>query len=93
MATLVFESQQHHVRASDHSQTIAHVNAWLDARARWVRFNPDAHYVESAMGRKPSRDVQYPAGQKLDRKSIGDYLEPEESDGGPTDAEGMTAAA
>jgi pimeloyl-ACP methyl ester carboxylesterase len=93
MAILVFESQQHHVRASDHSQTIAHVNAWLDARARWVRFNPDAHYVESAMGRKPSRDVQYPAGQKLDRKSIGDYLEPEESDGGPTDAEGMTAAA
>ncbi len=93
MAILVFESQQHHVRASDHSQAIAHVNAWLDARARWVRFNPDVHYVESAMGRKLSRDVQYPAGQKLGWNLIRDYLEPEESDGGPTDAEGMTAAA
>ena len=37
--------------------------------------------------------MQYPAGQKLDRNVIRDYLEPEESDGGPTDGEGMTAAA
>ena len=77
---------------ADASHAIAQVNAWLDAGARWVRFNPDAHYVESVMGRKPARVVQNPAGQRLDRSRIGSLLEPEEANGGPSDAQGMAAA-
>jgi hypothetical protein len=54
LAVLVFESEVGHVTA-DASHAIAQVNAWLNAGARWVRFNPDAHYVEGMMGRKPAR--------------------------------------
>ena len=91
LAVLVFESEAHHVIA-DASHAIAQVNAWLDAGARWVRFNPDTNYVESVTGRKPSRAVQHPAGQRLDRKTITNLLEPEEANGGPSDAQGMAAA-
>ena len=91
LAVLVFESEAHHVTA-DASHAIAQVNAWLDAGARWVRFNPDTNYVESVTGRKPSRAVQNPAGQRLDRKTITNLLEPEEANGGPSDAQGMAAA-
>ena len=91
LAVLVFESEAHHVIA-DASHAIAQVNAWLDAGARWVRFNPDANYVESVTGRKPARAVQNPAGQRLDRKTITNLLEPEEANGGPSDAQGMAAA-
>jgi pimeloyl-ACP methyl ester carboxylesterase len=94
LAVIVFESQQGHVtNSADHPHAIAQVNAWLDAGARWVRLNPDAHYVEAAMGKRPSREVQNPAGRKLDRASIADLVEPEADAGGPTDAQGMTAAA
>jgi hypothetical protein len=68
------------------------VNAWLDAGARRVRFNPDAHYVESVMGTSPVRSVQNPAGQRLDRSTIAGLVEPEQANGGPSDAEGMAAA-
>jgi para-nitrobenzyl esterase len=91
LAVLVFESEAHHVIA-DASHAIAQVNAWLDAGARWVRFNPDAHYVENVMGRTPARGVQNPAGQRLDRSRIGSLLEPEEVNGGPSDAQGVAAA-
>ena len=67
------------------------MNAWLDAGARWVRIIPDTNYVESVTGRKPSRAVQNPAGQRLDRKTITNLLEPEEADGGSSDAQGMAA--
>jgi hypothetical protein len=91
LAVLVFESEAHHV-ISDASHAIAQVNAWLDAGARWVRFNPDTNYVESVTRRKPSRVVQNPAGQRLDRHTIDTLLEPEEANGGPSDAQGMAAA-
>jgi hypothetical protein len=77
----------------DHPHAIAQVNAWLDAGARWVRLNPDVHYVEVAMGKRPSREVQNPTGRKLDRTSIAGLVEPEADAGGPTDAQGMAAAA
>jgi hypothetical protein len=93
LSALVFESRQNHViDAADHPHTVAQVNAWIDAGAHWVRFNPDAHYVEAAMGKRPSKTIQYPAFQRLDRSSIRDLLEPEEGEGGPTDKEGVTAA-
>jgi len=91
LAVLVFESEAHHVIA-DASHAIAQVNAWLDAGARWVRLNPDAHYVESVMGKSPARSVQNSAGQRLDRSGIARLLEPEEANGGPSDAQGMAAA-
>jgi hypothetical protein len=93
LAVLVFESSVGHLTAApDHPHAIAQVNAWLDAGARWVRFNPDVHYVEWAMGKKTSRGVQYPAGRHLDRKHVSDFLEPEGNQGGPSDAQGMSAA-
>jgi hypothetical protein len=91
LAVLVFESEAHHVIA-DASHAIAQVNAWLDAGARWVRFNPDTNYVESVTGRKLARAVQNPAGRRLDRNTITNRLEPEEANGGPSDAQGMAAA-
>ena len=45
------------------------------------------------MGKKPSHEVQFPAGRRLDRGLIRNSLEPEAVDGGPTDNEGMTAVA
>ena len=77
---------------ADHPNAVAEVNAWLDAGARWVRLNPDVHYVELIMGRKPSHEVQSPAGRRFDPKVIRDLVEPEDKDGGPTDKQGMTAA-
>jgi hypothetical protein len=73
------------------TSAIAQVNAWIDAGARWVRFNPDAHYLESAMAKSPARAVQNPAGKRLARNGIAGQLEPEEANGGPSDAQGMTA--
>jgi hypothetical protein len=93
LAVLVFESQQHHVGGNVHPHAVAQVNAWLDAGAQWVRFNPDIKYVEWSMGKKPSREVQLPAGRRLDHAAIRDYLEPEGRDGGPTDTQGMRAVA
>jgi hypothetical protein len=94
LAVIVFESEIGHVgNSADHPHAIAQVNGWLDAGARWVRLNPDVHYVDAAMGRRPSRGVQNPAGRKLDRASIANMVEAEADAGGPTDREGMTAAA
>jgi hypothetical protein len=99
LTVLIFEHQINHGGqgrtgvAADHPHAIAQVNAWLDAHARWVRFNPDEHYVEAILGRKPSHDVQFPAGRRLDRDLIRNSLEPEADDGGPTDNQGMAAVA
>ena len=94
LAVLAFESERGHVTNSvDHPHAIAQVNAWLDAGARWVRLNPDVHYVATAMGKPPSREVQNPAGRRPDRASIAGLVEAEAEAGGPTDTQGMTAAA
>jgi hypothetical protein len=62
-AVIVFESEIGHVtKSADHPHARAQVNGWLAAGARWVRLNPDVHYVEPAMGRRPSRSVQNPPG-------------------------------
>jgi hypothetical protein len=83
LAIVVFESQQQNVSTSpDHPDALAQMNAWIDAGVGWVRFNPDVHYVESIMGRKPSREVQYPAFRKIDRRVIRDLVEPGEKNGG-----------
>jgi hypothetical protein len=94
LAVLVFESQDHHVAGfggARHVNAVAQVNGWLAARARWVRFSPDIHYLAEVMGKKSVRTVQYPAMKALDAKSITDLLEPEAERGGPTDGEGMSA--
>jgi hypothetical protein len=94
LAVIVFESEVGHLTAAaDHPHAIAQVNAWLSAGARWLRFQPDAHYVERVMKKRPARVVQYPAGKGLDRKVITTVLEPEEANGGPSDEQGMGAAA
>jgi hypothetical protein len=93
LSVLVFESRQNHViDALDHPHAVAQIAAWIDAGAHWVRFNPDSHYVEAMMGKKPTLVIQQPAGRKIVRKTIQSLLEPESDEGGPTDKEGMTAA-
>jgi hypothetical protein len=94
LAVIVFESEVGHVTAAaDHPHAIAQVNAWLSAGARWVRFQPDAHYLEWVMKKRPTRIVQFPAGKGLDRDMIASVLEPEAANGGPSDEQGMAAAA
>ena len=89
LSVLVFESREHRAKnPADHPQAVLLVNAWIDANAHWVRFNPGAHYLEAIMGRKSSRRVRVPAGQRLDRRTIRGYLEPEDTEGGPTDKQG-----
>jgi hypothetical protein len=94
LAVLVFESHEHHVAGfggARHVNAVAQVNGWLAARARWVRFSPDIHYLAQVMGKTPARPVQYPAMKAIDLKSIADLLEPEAERGGPTDGQAMSA--
>ena len=94
LAVLVFESQEHHIAGfggARHVNAVEQVNAWLAARARWIRFSPDVHYVTAMMGKAPARSAQYPAMKVLDGRSIAALLEPEAERGGPTDNQAMTA--
>lgn len=94
LAVLVFESQEHHIAGfggARHVNAVAQVNAWLSARARWVRFSPDIHYLAQVMGKPSSRTAQYPAMKALDVKTIADLLEPEAERGGPTDGQAISA--
>ena len=94
LAVLVFESQEHHIAGfggARHVNAVAQVNGWLAARARWVRFSPDIHYLAQVMGKPSARTVQYPAMKAIDDKSIADLLEPETERGGPTDGQAMSA--
>jgi hypothetical protein len=45
------------------------------------------------MKKRPTRIVQFPAGHGLDRAMIASVLVPEAAKGGPSDAQGMVAAA
>jgi hypothetical protein len=96
LAVLVFESQEHHIAGfggARHVNAVEQVNAWLAARARWVRFSPDVHYVTEMMGKAPARVTQYPAMKALDGRTIVALLEPESERGGPTDNQAMSAVA
>jgi hypothetical protein len=44
------------------------------------------------MGRKPSAAIQNPAGKRFMPIEVGNAVEPEAGDGGPTDKEGVLAA-
>jgi hypothetical protein len=96
LAVLVFESEEHHISGFGgvrHLNVVAQVNAWLDARARWVRFSPDLQYLTATMGKTPARQEQYPAMKRLDAAVVRDLLEPEAERGGPTDNQAMSAVA
>ena len=93
LAVLVMESEQNHTDdAPDHAMALAQVQAFLEAKGKWIRLNPDRHYVEMAMGRAPLRSVQNPAGQRPRGESIKSQVVPENTNGGPTDKELGTAA-
>jgi hypothetical protein len=94
LAVLVFQSAEDHVNDdAGYARAIAQINAFLDAGVRWVRLNPDVHYVEWAMKKQSSKRIQNPAGKRFTAASVRDAVEPEDRDGGPTDKAGMTAAA
>jgi hypothetical protein len=94
LAILIYESARMHVdEDSTHPHTIAQVNAWLDAQAPWVRLKPDGHYVERIMAKKPSREIQNPAGRRVDRETIRNLVEPKAVNGGPTDGQSAAATA
>ena len=56
-------------------------------------FSYEGKHYRIAQTHIPVRSVQNPAGRKLDRASIANMVEAEADAGGPTDREGMTAAA
>jgi hypothetical protein len=96
LAVLVFESEEHHIAGfggARHLNAVAQVNAWLDARARWVRFSPDLQYLTATTGKTPARQDQYPAMKRLDPAVMRDLVEPEAERGGPTDNQAMSAVA
>lgn len=94
LAVIIFASVQDHVQATaDHLHIRAQYDGFQAAGVRWIRLNPDAHYVEWVLGRRPLRVIQNPAGVRFDRYSIRTALESEPQDGGPTDEEALIAAA
>jgi len=94
LAVSIFATEEDHVQATaDHRHILSQYNAFQAAGVKWIRLNPDAAYTEWAMGRKPSRTIQNPAGAKFDRRSIRAAMEPEPRDGGPNDFQGTAAAA
>jgi pimeloyl-ACP methyl ester carboxylesterase len=65
LSVLVFESKQNHViDAADHPQSVAQVNAWIDAGAHWVRFNPDSQLRRSERGKEAVGSNSVPCGQE-----------------------------
>lgn len=94
LAVLIWSCERDHVqRTPDHRHIRLQNDAFLDAGARWVRVNPDAHYLEWVMGKKPSRVVQNPAGKRYDSRAIRPATTPTVQDGGASTTEGLAAAA
>jgi len=92
LAVLVFESERHHVGGfggGHHLDALVQSNAWLDAKVRWMRFNPDRYYVELIAGKMVDGAVQFPAQTPVTAANIAGALEPA-STNGPI---GMRAAA
>ncbi len=94
LAVIVFAGEEDHVQSTaDHRHIRLQYDGFQAAGVRWIRLNPDAHYVEYVLGHKPPRAPQNPAGARFDARSIRRALEPEPPDGGPSDPEALTAAA
>ena len=94
LAVIIWAVEQDHVQATkDHRHIRIQYDAYREAGVRWARVNPDAHYLEWAMRKKPSRSVQNPAGKKFSAQSIRQAVEPAARNGGGSNAQGLAAAA
>ena len=94
LAVGIFASAEDHVQATaDHRHILAQYHAFQAAGAKWIRLNPDAHYVEWVMGRPPATRIQNPVGATFDRRNIRAAMEPEPREGGPNDFQGTAAVA
>lgn len=94
LAVIVFAGEKDHVQdTADHRHILLQYEGFRAAGVRWIRLNPDVHYLEMVLGRRPPRLVQNPAGSSFDRRTIRAAVEPEPEDGGPTDQQALIAAA
>jgi len=94
LALLIWAAERDHVQATpDHRHIRLQFDAFSEAGVRWARVNPDAHYMEWVLGRKPSRVVQNPAGKRFDARTIRSATEPMPDKGGASTTEGLAAAA
>lgn len=93
LAVIVFAGEADHVQdTADHRHILLQYGGFQAAGARWTRLNPDAHYVEWVLGRKPFGLPQNPAGAKFDRFSIRRAVMPGPPNG-VTNSQALTAAA
>jgi hypothetical protein len=94
LAVIVEGSVEDHVQtAPDHRHIRIQYEGFRNAGVRWIRLNPDSHYIERVLGRRPPRLIQNLAGKKFEPSAIVPALEPSPGEGGPTSAEAMAAAA
>jgi hypothetical protein len=94
LAVIVEASTEDHIQtAADHPHVRIQYDAFRNAGVRWIRLNPDSHYVEWMVGRPSLRVVQNQAGKTFERSAIVPALEPSPAEGGPASTEAIAAAA
>jgi hypothetical protein len=94
LAVIVEASTEDHIQtAADHPHVRIQYDAFRNAGVRWIRLNPDSHYVEWVVGRPSLRVVQNQAGKTFERSAIVPALEPSPAEGGPAATEAIAAAA
>ncbi len=77
LLTMVLGSTEDHVQAAaDHPHVFATYDGWRQAKAQWVRLNPDRHYLATVTGARPADVVATPAGEALDRSQLVEHLVP-----------------
>lgn len=94
LAVIIVGSTVDHVQAAaDHPHIRIQYDTLRTAGVRWVRLNPDSHYVDWVVGRPSLRVIQNQAGTKFEPSAILPALEPSPGEGGPASTEAIAAAA
>lgn len=74
----VFGSRlDHEQRQPDHPHIALQYNAWLAAKPRWLRLNPDPKYVGQLSDMNPLNFVDNPPNSSIDASAIDSHLEVE----------------
>lgn len=74
----VFGSRLDHLqRQQDHPHIALQYNAWLEDGVKFLRLNPDPHYVAAAGDMHNGSFVNNPGNANIDSDSIDQHLEPE----------------
>ncbi len=77
MITVIGTKIDHHQRQPDHPHIALNYNSWLEAKAHWVRLNPDPKYVGFVGDMNPLTFVENKPNSSIDSHIIRKHLEPE----------------